>query len=1030
MKKLIKILVAVIIIVIILLLLTPILFRSQIIDAVKSNANESLNAELDFADVDISIIKDFPSLSIELSDLSIIGKEDFAGIPLLKAKEVYLATDWKSVIKSDEGITISKIYLDEPALNIIVTKEGSANYDITKESTETSSSDKSFFGDIESYEIEDGQLSYIDKSADLIASIDGLNHSGTGKFQDVNFDLATQTSIESIDVKNGSIPYLRKAKLDADITLGIDLDKQLYTFKENVINLNDLAFAFLGHTQLLEEGYDLDLKINAANNSVASILSLIPTAFTADYGNITSDGTGSLSGYVKGIYNSEKNVFPDLDLKVNLTDGLIKYPALKLPIKDILLDMAIKSNKNDWTDLSIDIPNYSFILDEDKVNGDLQIRNVMGDPQIISNTAGKIDLYKVSQAYPMESMTLRSGIIEGDVHVNAKQSDITNTNYRNIKMSGNIAADDIDIDYTEDIPIKIDRLDTKFSPQEVNATTNKMMLGNSDFQGKMSIRDPLQLILGDEQPETSIKVKSKTLDLNQLMTLSEPENPESDTSYTDETPFINYIVNGEYTADQVIYEDYNIKNMSFDGRYKDEKLSLTQSSMSLDNQTIKARGQFNNVMHYVFNEETLSGELFIEADKLNANQYINDTESTESIEQVVEVPTNLDLTIYPKINSLQYDDYTLKNLDGKISMKDGIAELTNGVAKLFNGKINFEGAYNAQDISNPLFDFKYNMSDMNFAQLFEKSESFKLLAPIAKYMEGIFNSTLEISGPLTKDMFPDLYKIDASGFIETINGKVGGVKPLEMLGDALGISSVKDWDIKDSKNWFEVKEGFVILMPQDYNVEDMQFTVGGKHSIDQNLDYHINARIPRERLSKAQLGKTLEMGMSEIEKQAKSRGVNIDLGDFVYLDAYITGTLLKPKVKIIPVGSGGKTLTDVLKDEFVKQTTILKYTIRQEIDKVTSAAKDSVSRVIDQKTEVLKDTLKSEAQKQTDKITEQLKDKAKEKLDSTIATTVTDSLAQAAKDKVGDIIGNSGNTQIDSIKDKVSKWNPFKKKKN
>ena len=435
-------------------------------------------------------------------------------------------------------------------------------------------------------------------------------------------------------------------------------------------------------------------------------------------------------------------------------------------------------------------------------------------------------------------------------------------------------------------------------------------------------------------------------------------------------------------------------------------------------------------MHYVFNEETLSGELFIDADKLNANQYINDTESTDSIEQVVEVPANLDLAIYPKIKSLQYDDYTLKNLDGKISMKDGIAELTNGVAKLFNGKINFEGAYNAQDIANPLFDFKYNMSDMNFAQLFEKSESFKLLAPIAKYMEGIFNSTLEISGPLTKDMFPNLYKIDASGFMETVNGKVGGLKPLEMLGDALGISAVNDWDIKDSKNWFEVKEGFVILMPQDYNVEDMQFTVGGKHSIDQNLDYLINARIPRERLSKAQLGKTLEMGMSEIEKQAKSRGVDINLGDFVYLDAYITGTLLKPKVKIIPVGSGGKTLSDVLKDEFVKQTTILKDTIRQEVDKVTTAAKDSVIRVIDQKTEVLKDTLKSEAQKQTDKIAEQLKDKAKEKLDSTLATTVTDSLAQAAKDKVGDIIGNTGNTQIDSIKDKVSKWNPFKKKKN
>ena len=348
----------------------------------------------------------------------------------------------------------------------------------------------------------------------------------------------------------------------------------------------------------------------------------------------------------------------------------------------------------------------------------------------------------------------------------------------------------------------------------------------------------------------------------------------------------------------------------------------------------------------------------------------------------------------------------------------------------FNGTINFEGAYNTQNLENPLFDFKYNVSKMDFAKFFESNESFKSLAPIAKYIEGIFNSNISISGPLTKEMTPDLYKLNASGFMETINGKIEGFKPLEMLGNALGINSLKKWDIRDSKNWFEVKEGFVIFMPQDYDVEDMSFTVGGKHSIDQNLDYNINARIPRERLSKAQLGKTLEMGMSEIEKQATSRGVNIDLGDFVYLDAHITGTLLKPKVKITPVGSGGKSLTDVLKDKFTEQTTVLKDTLTKELEKRTEAVKDTVTKVIKEKT----DTLKAIAKKEVDKKTQEAKDalaaKAKEKLDSTIAQGVKDSLAQVAKDKLGGILGNGGGTEVDSLKDKVKDWNPFKKKKN
>ena len=1029
MKRIFKILLSILLVLLVILFLAPILFKDQIIAAVKDSVNDNINAEVDFTDADISLFRDFPGVSIELSDLSVTGIEAFDGVPLVQAKQIFLSTDWKSLIKSDEGITISKIYLDEPYVNVVVDKDGNANYDIAKPS-ESSSSESSFFGEIESYEIEDGTILYADKVGATKASIYGLNHKGRGQFQDVTFDLDTETDIEEMSVSQGGIPFLIKSKASADIILGIDLDKQIYTFKENNMQLNDLAFAFVGYTQLLEEGYKVDLTINAANNSVASILSLVPNAYTADYGNIKSSGNGSLTGSVAGIFNSEKGQYPKVDLKINLDNGQLQYPALKIPIKDIFLDMIIKSNKADWSDLAINMPNYSFVLDGDKVTGTLMINNALGDPHIKSNTFGKLDLYKVSQAYPFESMTLRSGIVEGNISIDAKQSDVMAEKYENIGLAGKVTATNIDMDYTKDIAVKIDKVESKFSPQALDANAGLIQFGKSDFSGSVKVQDPLKMVVGGGQPTTNISARSKVLNVDELMLLSEAEATEADTISTIETPFLNYIVNADYTADKVIYEDYDIESMSAKGGYVDEKLSLKQSSLTLDKSPIVARGQLNNVMHYVFNNETLTGDLFIEADKINSNKYINDTENTEAVEQVVEVPANLDINIYTDVKTLIYDNYTLTNLDSKIAVKDGIAALTDGTVKLFNGTVNFDGTYNTQNIENPLFDFKYNISQMNFTKFFEANETFKVLAPIAKYMEGIFNSTMVISGPLTKEMMPDLYKLDASGFMETVNGKVNGFKPLEKLGDALGIKAIKDWNVKDSKNWFEVKEGFVIFMPQDYDIEDMQFTVGGKHSIDQKLDYTINARIPRERLSKAQLGKTLEMGMSEIEKQASSRGVNIDLGDFVYLDVQVTGTLLKPKVKIIPVGSGGKTLSDVLKDQFTKQTTILKDTLTKEVEKVTTAVKDTVTKVIQEKTDTLKSVVKKEVDKQTEQIKDKIKDKAKEKLDSTIAKNVSDSLAQVAKDKLGGILEKSGGSEVDSLKSKVKDWNPFKKKKN
>ncbi|MDA8693074.1 hypothetical protein N9L92_03360, partial [Saprospiraceae bacterium] len=1013
MKRIFKVLFVILILLLIFLFVAPIIFKDQIIEAVKNGINENVNAEVDFADADVSLIRNFPSLSVELSDFSILGKQPFAGVPLVKAKQIFLSTDWKSVIKSDEGITISKIYLDEPYVNIIVDKDGNANYDVTEPSSE-STSESSFFGEIESYEIEDGTILYTDQVGGTKASIYGLNHNGNGKFKDVNFDLATKTDIEEINFSQGGIPYLKKSKANAEITLGIDMDKQMYTFKDNVVKLNDLSLAFEGFAQLLNEGYNVDLKINAANNSVASILSLIPSVYTSDYGNIKSSGTGSLSGSIAGVFNSEKEQYPKVDLKVNLDNGQIQYPALKIPIKDIFLDMAIKSNKADLSDLAINIPAYSFILDEDKVNGTLNVTNVLGDPHIKSNTTGKLDLYKLSQAYPFEAMTLRSGIVEGNIGIDAKQSDVTSEKYENITLDGQVTATNIDMDYTKDMPVKIDKIESTFSPKSLDAKAGLIQFGKSDFAGTVKVKDPLKMVVGGGQPTTNINMKSKVLNLDELMLLSEANATATDTILPQEVPFTNYVFNADYTVDKVVYEDYDIANMTVQGGYKDETLSLTKSSLSLDKSPISARGKFNNIMHYVFNEETLSGELFFDANELNANKYINDTENTEVIEQVVEVPANLDLKIYPKIKTLIYDNYTLSNIDGKIAVKDGIAGITDGVANLFHGTINFEGAYNTQDIKNPLFDFKYKIDKMNFTEVFEKNETFKVLAPLAKYMEGIFNSTLTLSGPLTKEMVPDLYKLDATGFMETINTKIEGFKPLEMLGNALGINQLKEWDIKDSKNWFKIQEGSVVVMPHDYDIQDMQFTVGGKHSIDQILDYNINARIPRERLSKAQVGKTLDMGLSTIEQQASSKGINIDLGDFIYLDAHITGTLLKPKIKITPVGSGGKSLTDVLKDQFTQKTTILKDTLTKEVTKKVNEAKDTVAKVIKAKT----DTLKAVAKKEIDKKTQEAKDaiaaQAKAKLDSTIAQGVKDSLAKVAKDNLGGVLGKGGGSQVDS----------------
>jgi uncharacterized protein YpmB len=72
MKKLLKWTGIVLTVLILLLVAAPFLFKDKIVAKIKEAANSSLNATLDFKDVDLSLIRNFPNLSLRLEGLSIV----------------------------------------------------------------------------------------------------------------------------------------------------------------------------------------------------------------------------------------------------------------------------------------------------------------------------------------------------------------------------------------------------------------------------------------------------------------------------------------------------------------------------------------------------------------------------------------------------------------------------------------------------------------------------------------------------------------------------------------------------------------------------------------------------------------------------------------------------------------------------------------------------------------------------------------------------------------------------------------------
>jgi uncharacterized protein involved in outer membrane biogenesis len=162
---------------------------------------------------------------------------------LISTKTLDASVNLISAIKGKD-IKVYTVYLESPRIHALVNKEGKANWDIAKESTDksasTDNSPSEFKMNLQKYEISDGYILYKDESSNMKAEISGLNHEGRGDFTQDVFTLSTKTKTESTDLIYASIPYFANTKADIDADIQIDNTTNKYTFRTNAITLNNL----------------------------------------------------------------------------------------------------------------------------------------------------------------------------------------------------------------------------------------------------------------------------------------------------------------------------------------------------------------------------------------------------------------------------------------------------------------------------------------------------------------------------------------------------------------------------------------------------------------------------------------------------------------------------------------------------------------------------------------------------------------------------------------------------------------------
>ncbi len=570
---------------IIALAAAPFIFKDKIKALVLKSINENVDAEVSFADVDLSLLRNFPNASVNISDLSIINKAPFKGDTLFYAGDLNVKMSIKELFKGEnEAMSLESFSSSNALVNLIINKDGIGNYDIAlktnEEDTKDDSESKPFNLNIQNYEINNLRMVYFDEGSNMKLALDSLNHSGKGNFAEQKLDLDTKTTTKlSFDMDGTN--YMKNVALSLDAVLGIDLDNMKFEFKDNKALINQLPLEFNGFLQMVDDGQLYNLTFGTPDSDFKNFLGLVPEAYSGDISKVKTTGEFKVSGKVDGKLTD--TTIPKFNIELASKNASFQYPDLPKSVKNIVIDTHIVNETGDMKDIYVNLNQLSFAIDQDVFNAKANIKNLTENALVDAELKGVINLANVTKAYPVKLDQPLSGILKADVATKFDMKSVENSQYQNIQNSGNISLTGFNYEGPELAkPFKINNTSITFNPNQIKLNDFDAVTGSSDIKVSGGLDNFYGFLFKNQTLKGNFDLASNKLIVSDFMapTTTTDETTGKTTTEAVKIPaFLDCTLSAK--ANTVVYDNLNLKNVSGNLAIKDEAITLSNLKMDV-----------------------------------------------------------------------------------------------------------------------------------------------------------------------------------------------------------------------------------------------------------------------------------------------------------------------------------------------------------------------------------------------------------------------------------------------------------------
>jgi uncharacterized protein involved in outer membrane biogenesis len=519
MKKFLTILVVGVLLLVVVLAAVPLLFKDRIVQYLKATANKNITATLNFSDVDVSLIRNFPRATVRLTNLSIINQAPFLGDTLCSATTIDVALDPLAYVR--EGVVkIYSLNLDSPRIFVHAIDENRKNWEITKPNTDPKkpADTASMRLALKSYSIQNGRFHFRSDADERDFILDKIQHTGSGDFANDVFTLVTRTDANTTFAQGGAT-YMDNAATKLTAEIGVDLKKSIYTFKENELLLNELPLGFEGFIGLpaKRDDIDMDIKFTTRNSDFKGFLSIVPAMYSSKFADIKASGSASMFGSVQGVYND--TTYPAFTVKAQVQNGSAEHPKLPSALRGVMLDAEASSPGGSLDNTVLIVRQLSLLFAGNPFDASLRVSTPLSDPNVSAEVKGKMNFADLKQFvdYPRLA-NITSGVLAADIKFAGLLSAVKARNYTRFNVSGTMGLENfLYADSTLPEKISIQSALLAFTTAKATLSKCQMTLGKSDMFADGQLENAVGYALYDSVMTGSLNLTSTYFDCNPWM---------------------------------------------------------------------------------------------------------------------------------------------------------------------------------------------------------------------------------------------------------------------------------------------------------------------------------------------------------------------------------------------------------------------------------------------------------------------------------------------------------------------------------